>query len=176
LKDIRGSDTAVFIGICNNDYDAILRENIVKLSVDENSTDQISTAVGAVAYSTYAFASNRVSHMFGMMGASISLDCASASGLVAVHMAILNSRSKTTQNIDKVDKTPLLQASSSIAGSVNLILHSQLLLICTLRAKCFQMMVGARHLIQERMALKEEKELELSFCSKISRKKETFSV
>ncbi|CAL6312636.1 unnamed protein product [Bathycoccus prasinos] len=126
LKDIRGSDTAVFIGICNNDYDAILRENIVKLSVDENSTDQISTAVGAVAYSTYAFASNRVSHMFGMMGASISLDCASASGLVAVHMAILNSRSKTTQNIDKVDKTPLLQASSSIAGSVNLILHSQL--------------------------------------------------
>ena len=46
----------------------------------------------AIGHSSYSFASNRVSHMLGLAGASLSVDCASASALVAVHMAAAEAR------------------------------------------------------------------------------------
>ena len=49
------------------------------------------TALGLV-YTSSAVASNRVSYMLGLVGACMSIDCASASALVAVHMAAAEAR------------------------------------------------------------------------------------
>ena len=86
-KAARGTNTAVYVGICNNDYDAVLRERVVEMTFEGKKYEDIVDTVGAIAFSTYAFASNRMSHMLGLVGASLSIDCASASALVAAHMA-----------------------------------------------------------------------------------------
>jgi len=51
------------------------------------SYDDMADTESAIGYSSYFLASNRVSRMLDLAGASMSIDCASASALVAVHMA-----------------------------------------------------------------------------------------
>ena len=113
-KGGRGSNTAVFVGICNNDRDVILREHVVELAMNGGSYNDIVDTVGVIAYSTYAFASNRISYILGLIGASISIDCASASALVAVHMAANEARRDLNIHL------------RCLAASVNLILHNNL--------------------------------------------------
>jgi 3-oxoacyl-(acyl-carrier-protein) synthase/acyl carrier protein len=111
-KDLsRGSNTAVYVGICNNDHDSFLRERIVEMTFEGKSYEEVVDTIGAIAYSTYAFASNRVSHILGLVGASLSIDCASASALVAINMAATESLRDAGKDL------------RCIAASVNLILH-----------------------------------------------------
>jgi acyl transferase domain-containing protein len=49
--------------------------------------DDVLDTVSGFVYTGFAVASNRVSYMLGLVGACMSIDCASASALVAVHMA-----------------------------------------------------------------------------------------
>ena len=91
-RGVRGTNTAVYVGICNNDYDAVLRERAVEMSAEGTPYEDIVDTVGQIAFSTYAFASNRVSHMMGLVGASLSVDCASASAMVVAHMAAKEAR------------------------------------------------------------------------------------
>jgi acyl transferase domain-containing protein len=103
--------TAVYVGICNNDHDSFLRERIVEMTFEGKSYEEVVDTIGAIAYSTYAFASNRVSHILGLVGASLSIDCASASALVAINMAATESLRDAGKDL------------RCIAASVNLILH-----------------------------------------------------
>jgi acyl transferase domain-containing protein len=112
----------VYVGICNNDYDAVLREQVVEMTFEGQTYDDIVDTVGAIAYSTYAFASNRVSHMLGLVGASLSIDCASASALVATHMAASEARQGRGKDL------------RCLAASVNLILHHHLTDLHTARS------------------------------------------
>lgn len=64
-----------------------------------------------MAYSTYAFASNRVSHTLALLGPSISVDTASASSLVATHLATVEARKRGS-------------GVRAVSAGVNLILHA----------------------------------------------------
>jgi len=112
-RSMRNSNTACIIGICNNDYDLYLRQEAVGLMLSGGSTKAIADKVGRVAYSTYAFAANRVSHTLALVGPSLSVDTASASALVATHMATLEARR-------------LGAGARAMSGGVNLILHPAL--------------------------------------------------
>ena len=114
-KAARGTNTAVYVGICNNDYDAVLRDRVIEMTFEGHEYNEIVDTIGAIAYSTYAFASNRVSHVLGLVGASLSIDCASASALVATHMAANEAR-----------RGPRGRGLRCLASSVNLILHHNL--------------------------------------------------
>ena len=113
-RHARGSNTAVFVGICNNDKDTVLREHVIELAMGGSSYNDIVDTVGIIAYSTYAFASNRISYILGLIGTSISIDCASASALVAVHVAANEVKRELNFNL------------RCLASSVNLILHHNL--------------------------------------------------
>ena len=110
----RGTNTAVYVGICNNDHDAVLRERVVEMSLEGKSYEDVVDVVGSIAYSTYAFASNRASHVLGLVGASLSVDCASASGLVVVHMGATEAKRGRGSGL------------RCVSASVNLILHHNL--------------------------------------------------
>ena len=110
----KGTNTAVYVGICNNDHDTILRDRVVEMMIEGKSYEDVVDAVGLIAFSTYAFASNRASHILGLVGASLSVDCASASALVATHMAALEARRGRGKEL------------RCLAASVNLILHHNL--------------------------------------------------
>ena len=114
VKDAKGSNTAVYVGICNNDYDTVLREQLIALGIEGKSREALIDVAGDVAFSTYAFASNRISHVLGLVGASISVDCASASALVAVNIAVTEARRCQGQEL------------RCVAASVNLIMHRNL--------------------------------------------------
>jgi|TARA_B110000967_G_scaffold66270_1_gene68483 3-oxoacyl-(acyl-carrier-protein) synthase/acyl carrier protein len=113
-KGAKGSNTAVYVGICNNDHDMVLREQLIELGIEGKSREAVIDVAGDVAFSTYAFASNRISHVLGLVGASISVDCASASALVAVNIAVTEARRCRGQEL------------RCVAASVNLILHRNL--------------------------------------------------
>ena len=110
---MRGTNTAVIIGICNNDFDTVLRQETVGLMISGNKSNVIADKVGRIAYSTYAFAANRVSHTLALVGPSLSVDTASASALVATHMAAMEARR-------------LSVGVRALSGGVNLILHPAL--------------------------------------------------
>jgi hypothetical protein len=95
-------------------YNSVLREQVVEMTFEGKTYEDVVDTVGAIAFSTYAFASNRVSHMLGLVGASLSIDCASSSALVAVHMAAGEARQGRGKGL------------RCLAASVNLILHHNL--------------------------------------------------
>ena len=112
-KGMRNSNTAAIIGICNNDFDAILRGDAIAMMLSGRSVKEVADKVGRIAYSTYAFAANRVSHTLGLVGPSLSVDTASASALVATHLATKEARN-------------LGAGVRALSGGVNLILHPAL--------------------------------------------------
>lgn len=74
----------------------------------------VAAQVARIAHSTYAFAANRVSHTLALLGPSMSVDTASASSLVATHMATMEARWRTGVG------------ARAVSGGVNLILHPAL--------------------------------------------------
>ncbi len=97
--NLAGSDTGVFIGICNNDYGRLQRKY-----------DQMGAYLGTGnAFST---AANRLSFFLNFKGPSFAIDSACSSSLVAVHQAC---QALNQQECDM-----------AIAGGVNLILAPDL--------------------------------------------------
>lgn len=95
---LAGTDTGVFLGISNGDYQ-IARQFVL----------------GAEAYDTYAatggslsVAAGRISYVLGLSGPAVALDTACSSSLVAVHQACMSLR--------------LRESSMALAGGVSLIL------------------------------------------------------
>jgi len=111
---------ALFVGICTNDSDVIFREAVANETVHSINHDEkkVSGIIQRMSESTYAFASNRVSYMLGLQGASMTTDCASASGLVSTHLAMIECK---VQNVQFKH-----HGFQSIACSANIILHRQL--------------------------------------------------
>nr|AHZ46164.1 PKS/NRPS hybrid [uncultured bacterium 12-5D] len=74
-REMRGSQTGVFVGIASNDYASIQMRNYAEVDVHTNSG------------STLSIASNRISYLFDLKGPSVSVDTACSSALVAVNLA-----------------------------------------------------------------------------------------
>jgi acyl transferase domain-containing protein len=74
-QTLRETQTAVYVGISNFDY-----QNILALSNERHSTYSITGNTGSIS-------SGRISYTFGFKGPSISIDTACSSSLVAIHLA-----------------------------------------------------------------------------------------
>ncbi len=72
---LRGSQTAVFVGIASNDYANVAQSDPRNVDVHTNSG------------STLSIASNRISYLFDLKGPSVSVDTACSSALVAINLA-----------------------------------------------------------------------------------------
>ncbi|KAH8896398.1 putative polyketide synthase [Thozetella sp. PMI_491] len=85
MEDLRGSPTAVYVGLMQRDF----------LDNANYDMDALSTyaATGAAA----SILSNRVSYAFGWHGPSMTIDTACSSSLVAVHLAIQQLRTGASQ-------------------------------------------------------------------------------
>jgi len=96
-RDLAGSPTGVYAGICNGDYfQLLMREG------PSNIDAYIATG------SAHSIASGRISYILGLEGPSLSVDTACSSSLVAVHLACQSLR--------------LGECRLALAGGVNLIL------------------------------------------------------
>ena len=93
---LRGSNTAVYVGIASNDYANVAQTDPTMVDVHTNSG------------STLSIASNRISYLFDLKGPSVSVDTACSSALVAINLACESIWSK--------------QAEMAIAGGVNALL------------------------------------------------------
>ncbi|PQJ85134.1 type I polyketide synthase [Aliivibrio sifiae] len=106
-SDLKGSDTAVFIGQFMHDYEQIQLDSMAHGNICNHS------ATG----SSMTLTANRLSYIYDFTGPSVALDTACSSSLVAIDMAcksIINGDSKL-----------------AIAGGVNLLLRPELTLsIC----------------------------------------------
>lgn len=72
---LRGSQTAVYVGIASNDYANVAQSEPRHVDVHTNSG------------STLSIASNRISYLFDLKGPSVSVDTACSSALVAINLA-----------------------------------------------------------------------------------------
>ncbi|MFG3141017.1 type I polyketide synthase [Streptomyces sp. NPDC048211] len=81
-QDVQGSPAGVFFGAIAGDYDALLNQYGAD-SITRHSFTGLQR--GMIA--------NRVSHLFGLVGPSLTLDSGQSSSLVAVHMACESLRS-----------------------------------------------------------------------------------
>ncbi|MGA5040304.1 type I polyketide synthase [Streptomyces capoamus] len=81
-QDVQGSPAGVFFGAIAGDYDALLNQYGAD-GITQHSFTGLQR--GMIA--------NRVSHLFGLAGPSLTLDCGQSSSLVAVHMACESLRS-----------------------------------------------------------------------------------
>lgn len=72
---LRGSKTAVYVGIASNDYANVAQSDPRNVDVHTNSG------------STLSIASNRISYLFDLKGPSVSVDTACSSALVAINLA-----------------------------------------------------------------------------------------
>ncbi|KAI1342798.1 hypothetical protein F5Y15DRAFT_268999 [Xylariaceae sp. FL0016] len=102
LDTIAGSDTGVFIGTSNHDYEHMLWKDPDGLPLYH--------AVGVSA----SIMANRISYFFDLRGPSITVDTACSSSLVALHQACQSLRSG--------------EASQAIVGGTNLILEPGMLI------------------------------------------------
>lgn len=73
--NLRGSQTAVFVGIASNDYANVAQSDPRNVDVHTNSG------------STLSIASNRISYLFDFKGPAVSVDTACSSALVAINLA-----------------------------------------------------------------------------------------
>lgn len=80
-RQLSGSSTGVFIGICNSDYTMTL------FGDDPEQFDAYHSTGNA-----HSIASGRLSYVLGLQGPSISVDTACSSSLVAIHLAIQSLR------------------------------------------------------------------------------------
>ncbi len=74
-EKIRGSQTAVYVGIASNDYANVASSEPGNVDVHTNSG------------STLSIASNRISYLFDLKGPAVSVDTACSSALVAINLA-----------------------------------------------------------------------------------------
>ncbi|KAL1860948.1 putative Hybrid PKS-NRPS biosynthetic cluster [Paecilomyces lecythidis] len=85
LEEIRGSNTAVYVGVMCDDYGGIVYQD----------SEAIPTyAATGIARSIL---SNRVSYIFDLHGPSMTIDTACSSSLVAVHQAVQVLRARTSK-------------------------------------------------------------------------------
>ena len=94
---LAGSQTGVFVGLCNNDY------FLMQFEGGRNSMDAY-VATG----NAHSVASGRISYLLGLQGPSISVDTGCSASLVAVHLACQSLRAG--------------ECRMALAGGVNLIL------------------------------------------------------
>ncbi|MBB4952059.1 putative biosynthetic protein (TIGR04098 family) [Agrobacterium vitis] len=80
-SSLRGSDTGVFVGISNGDYDELLLRH------------GAASEFQGVAGSAFSIAANRISYLMDFRGPSLAIDTACSSSLVAVHQAVRALRS-----------------------------------------------------------------------------------
>jgi hybrid polyketide synthase/nonribosomal peptide synthetase ACE1 len=100
IAQLKGSQTAVFVGQMNNDYYNILIRDV-------DSAPQY-FATGA----TLSIMSNRVSYFFDWKGPSVTMDTACSSSMVALHQAVQALRNG--------------EAEMAVAAGVNLILGPEM--------------------------------------------------
>lgn len=96
-RQLSGSPTGVFVGICNNDYSMML------LGDDPANFDAYLSTGNA-----HSVASGRLSYVLGLQGPGISVDTACSSSLVAIHLAVQSLRNS--------------ECRMALAGGVNAIL------------------------------------------------------
>jgi acyl transferase domain-containing protein/ubiquinone/menaquinone biosynthesis C-methylase UbiE/acyl carrier protein len=94
---LAGSQTSVFVGVCNSDY-FLMRFESARAAVDAY------VATG----NAHSVASGRISYILGLKGPSVSVDTACSSSLTAVHLACQSLKAG--------------ECRMAIAGGVNLIL------------------------------------------------------
>ncbi|MBW4635672.1 MAG: GNAT family N-acetyltransferase [Iphinoe sp. HA4291-MV1] len=85
---LAGSQTGVFVGICNHDYGYA---QVKQEEGDKNCDANFATGTSA------SVASGRVSYFFGFTGPAISVDTACSSSLVALHLACQSLRNRECQ-------------------------------------------------------------------------------
>lgn len=88
-----GSQTGVFVGICNMDYAGLQSP----LNLDVYSSTGLA----------YSIAANRISYLFDLRGPSIAIDTACSSSLVALHLASQSLRAR--------------ESNMALVGGVNLV-------------------------------------------------------
>ncbi|MEM9283090.1 MAG: type I polyketide synthase, partial [Verrucomicrobiota bacterium] len=93
---LRGSETAVYVGIASNDYANVAQSEPRNVDVHTNSG------------STLSIASNRIAYLFDLKGPAVSVDTACSSALVAINLACESIWSG--------------QATMALAGGVNALL------------------------------------------------------
>src|ERR1700740_837608 len=94
---LTGSQTGVFVGVCNSDY------FLKQFETGRDSADAY-VATG----NAHSVASGRISYLLGLQGPSLSVDTGCSSSLVAVHLACQSLRAG--------------ECRTALAGGVNLIL------------------------------------------------------
>lgn len=72
---LRGTETAVYVGIASNDYANVAQSDPRNVDVHTNSG------------STLSIASNRIAYLFDLKGPAVSVDTACSSALVAINLA-----------------------------------------------------------------------------------------
>jgi acyl transferase domain-containing protein/acyl carrier protein len=102
---IFGSQTGVFVGICNHDYSHLL------ITPGKTTDIDVYTATG----SAFSIASGRLSYVLGLRGPSVSIDTACSSSLVATHLAVQSLRNR--------------ECGMALAAGVNLILWPETTII-----------------------------------------------
>ncbi|MEI8256355.1 MAG: polyketide synthase, partial [Deltaproteobacteria bacterium] len=80
---LAGSDTGVFVGICNNDYALLGGGGAGGGGIDAYSGTGTAFSVAA----------GRISYVLGLQGPSVAIDTACSSSLVALHLAAQSLRS-----------------------------------------------------------------------------------
>lgn len=85
VSRLRGSRTGVFVGVCHNDYAAVLREHLSAAEPHES----VAASASVIA--------NRVSYTFGFCGGSVAVDTLCSSSLVAVGLAVRALRDGTCE-------------------------------------------------------------------------------
>lgn len=93
---LRGTETAVYVGIASNDYANVAQSDPRNVDVHTNSG------------STLSIASNRIAYLFDLKGPAVSVDTACSSALVAINLACESVWSG--------------QATMALAGGVNALL------------------------------------------------------
>ena len=74
-KSLKGTATAVYVGIASNDYANVAQSDPKNVDVHTNSG------------STLSIASNRIAYLFDLKGPAVSVDTACSSALVAINLA-----------------------------------------------------------------------------------------
>ena len=103
MKSLRGSSTGVFVGLANQDWMIVCG--------DEGAHNPF---FGSGVSSSIT--SNRISHLLGLTGPSMTIDTACSSSLVAIDLAVEKLRNGT--------------CSKAIVGGVNLMLHHRTFVGC----------------------------------------------
>lgn len=81
IEAMRGTDTAVYVGVMGNDYEALLMRDV------NNVPTYTGTGISR------AILSNRISYFFDWHGPSLTIDTACSSSLIAVHQGVQALRS-----------------------------------------------------------------------------------